>query len=433
MIAPARRESYRILCEILVAGAHSDEALHSERLDRLERRDRNLITDIVYGTLRWLGRLDFVLQQQSSRSWDRIDEKLRILLRMSLYQIWSADRIPDYAVVNDAVELTKRSLGRGPASFANAMLRRLGRERPWEDHGFAGKCPPWVRVSLPEWLWSRWATRYGPEIAADFALSLNDVPRVCVRFTPDDTPPISSMRGLKASEVVRGAYVCAPGEHFGARSGSPIFRIQDEASQLIPFLLEPIEGLAIWDACAAPGGKTAILLELCGPKVTLVSCDLNWARIKRLKGNMSHWSKKATLVLADAASSPPFIDNCFDVILTDVPCSGLGTLRRNPEIKWRLVPQRLLQFSRIQLDILASSASILRKGGRILYSTCSTEPEENEQVIGRFLNSHPNFRLERPSNPKGIHQWLDDSGMLRTFPGPRFWDGFFGALMVREI
>jgi len=208
--------------------------------------------------------------------------------------------------------------------------------------------------------------------------------------------------------------------------------IQDEASQLIPQLLGSATGWHVWDACAAPGGKSAILGEMCGGSGWVVSSDLNWRRARRLSSTLSFARRSGSMVLvADARRSPPF-RTCFDAVLADVPCSGLGTLRRNPEIKWRVRPKQLARFQDEQLAILRAVSESVRIGGLLLYSTCSTEPEENEQVVESFLSSHRQFRIQKPQFPPGIEAWLDGEGLLRTFVEVRPWDGFFAALMARS-
>jgi 16S rRNA (cytosine967-C5)-methyltransferase len=232
------------------------------------------------------------------------------------------------------------------------------------------------------------------------------------------------------SELVPGAFLIdtdLPGP-----SPDILVMAQDEASQLIPHLLGSIAGWKIWDACAAPGGKAAIISSMCGTEGSVIATDIHPARVRRLRGVLGRFHESGFHVLAaDARLSPPFRKK-FDGVLADVPCSGLGTLRRNPEIKWRFNPDQLRSLQVTQKQILASASDAVRAGGLLIYSTCSTEPEENEQVVHAFLKTHPEFRLRRPSSPPGIGSWLGSDDMLRTFPGDRPWDGFFAALLVRS-
>jgi 16S rRNA (cytosine967-C5)-methyltransferase len=435
MISPARKLSYKILARIESGYLFSDDALNSEDADRLEARDRRLTTEIVYGTLRWQALLDYVLEKSSARPWHEVSPRARILLRMSLYQMWQMDRIPDHALVNDSVELAKRQLGKGIDRYLNGILRHLARTRPWKEDSFLSKAPLWVQVSLPQWLWDRWVDRYDARSAKAFALSLNVPPQTAMRFTEGtrryELPPL----GAVPSDLVPDAYIrCNDlcGRETGEQDESALVQFQDEASQLIPHLLGPAgSGWRIWDACAAPGGKSAILTWICGENGYLIASDLRKQRVSRLVETLKRsCALKADVIIADASLPAPFRD-CFDAVLADVPCSGLGTLRRNPEIKWRFQPERLTSLQQIQKRILRKVSETVRVGGRLLYSTCSTEPEENEQVIESFLDTHSGFDLIRPVYPRGIENWTCQDRMVRTFPGTRLWDGFFAALLVR--
>jgi 16S rRNA (cytosine967-C5)-methyltransferase len=245
---------------------------------------------------------------------------------------------------------------------------------------------------------------------------------------PDEPLP----PGVTGSDLVPGAcFLASPDAAWGG-AGNRFYEFQDEASQLIPHLLGPTVGWKIWDACAAPGGKYAILRRKCGKNGHVIGSDLRMERVLRMiRFSEKGGGAKGQVLAADARESPPFHTG-FDAVLADVPCSGLGTLRRNPEIKWHFRPDRLPLLQKTQKRILQSVSAAVRKGGYLLYSTCSTEPEENEQVIERFLNENPAFSLERPRHPRGIEPWTGPDRMVRTFPGSRPWDGFFAALLKRR-
>jgi 16S rRNA (cytosine967-C5)-methyltransferase len=239
------------------------------------------------------------------------------------------------------------------------------------------------------------------------------------------------MPGVQSSEIVPGAFLIRGSGPAGERLRATSVHFQDEASQLIPYLLEPLPGRRVWDTCAAPGGKSAILGQLVRPDGMVFSSDVSLTRILRMRDLLgSTGGRSHELLAADATRAAPFRVG-FDAVLVDAPCSGLGTLRRNPEIKWRFSPGRLGLLRDAQTLIINNAAGVVRSGGVLLYATCSTETEENEEVVDSFLSSHPQFRLERPANPPGIVRWLDGRGFFRSFPGERLWDGFFAALMVR--
>jgi len=426
VISPARRAAYRVLCRVEIGGAFSDQVLNSRTLAGLDERDRNLTTELCYGTLRWRLFLDEVLAGFSSRPWDKVEPRIRILLRMSLYQLWRMERVPDHALVNDAVEIAKTELDQGKAGFVNGLLRSLSRERPWDRQDFEERHPCWIRASLPKWLWERWSARYGDDAAFRYAVSLNRPPQAAVwRTHPGELPSSSEEPGVQ-SGIVPGAYLVEK------TTRDDHYWIQDEASQLVPHLLGAVAGWRIWDACASPGGKSAILSTVCGERGLVVASDLSWTRVihmKRAFGTLA--SGRPAVLVANAETPFPFREGWFDAVLADVPCSGLGTLRRNPEIKWRFQPERFSGLQRRQSAILDSVSTAVRIGGYLLYSTCSTEPEENEEVIKSFLARRPTFRLARPKSPSGVERWLDPEGIVRTFPAERGWDGFFAAIMQR--
>lgn len=431
-IAPARQIAFDLLSRIELRHDHSDSALHTVELNGADARDMRLVTDLVYGSLRWKAYLDFILARAADQPWRRISPEMRIILRMSLYPILFMDRVPQHAVVNDAVELAKRLPGHKGHAFVNGILRNLLRERPWEADDFSHRCPDWARVSLPHWLWDRWVLRFGKDEARAYALSLNQPPRIAYRVASDANRAELEQLG-EPSHLVPGAILqetsTAIARAAGRESGLPV---QDEASQLIPHLFGPIPGRRIWDACAAPGGKTAILCDLARPEGTVVASDVRWERAILLARRLKCMpDARCDLVVADARRTPPFREK-FDAVLVDAPCSGLGTLRRNPEIKWRIRPRRLPQLAMVQGEILANASMAVRQCGRLLYSTCSTEPEENEQVIVGFLKTNPHFELIRPEWPPGIEVWTRTDGAVRTYPSERLWDGFFAALMVRK-
>lgn len=434
LISPARKACYRILLGIETGRLHSDDALNSEKMFELEIRDRHLTTEIVYGTLRWQGLLDHVLASASGRPWMQVVTGVKILLRMSLYQMWKMDRIPEYALVNDAVELAKREYGRGIDGFVNGILRHLTRTRPWKEEAFLSGAPGWIQTSLPEWLYRRWAARFGEDVAADFALSLNMPPQAALRAIHEMGTGKAFPFNTTKSDIVPGACIRTDSSDASIpESGdSPAFRFQDEASQMIPYLLPPAPGSRIWDACAAPGGKTAILCEIFGDSGRVFASDLRRERVLRLARFLgSSGMHTVDLLVADARQKAPF-RRCFDAVLADVPCSGLGTLRRNPEIKWRFRKADFRALQATQKMILHHVSEAVRVGGQLLYSTCSTEPEENEEVIMAFLQTHPGFCLQKPSWPSGIEKWTGGDAMVRTYPGTHAWDGFFAALMMRR-
>ena len=430
MISPARNLAFKLMERIEALRINSDDAVNDPEMERLDPRDRHLAAEIIYGVLRRQATLDWVLAGRSSRTWKEIARKTKIILYMSLYQLWMLDRIPDHALVNDAVELAKRELGSGVSRYVNGILRGLARIRPWNEKNWLDKAPENVQVSLPPWLWARWQKRFGHADAKEYALSLLSPPRATFRVASGIHQPDSKeLEGLEQSDIIPSAFFIKSTIN-NPQSTIPN-RNQDEASQLIPWLAGPlIPGIKIWDACAAPGGKSAVFAAMPCEGMLLVSSDRSPRRAWHLRGVLRETSAAPLVLVADARIAPPFRSD-FDLVCADVPCSGFGTLRRNPEIKWRISQEDLKSFREIQNQILASVATAVRPGGRLLYSTCSTEPEENERVINDFLKTHHDFRLQAPQHPGGIERWTGNDMMVRTFPTGRLWDGFFAAILVR--
>ena len=435
---------------------NSDDAVNDPEMERLDARDRHLAAEIIYGVLRRRGTLDWLLAERSSHPWEKISLKAKIILRMGLYQLWMLDRIPDHALVNDAVELAKRESGDGVSRYVNGLLRGIARLRPWNENDWLDKAPEHAQISLPPWLWARWRKRFGQVKAREYALSLLSPPRAAFHagakdMNPEFKIPETGFRHPEQSDIVPGAFFAANesrGDEFStvAAAGDSSRSIlsatgflscgqayfQDEASQLIPWLSGPLKpGIRIWDACAAPGGKSAVFAAMPCEGKLLVSSDMVPSRVEHLRGVLRQTAAAPPVLAADARFAPPF-RSAFDLVCADVPCSGLGTLRRNPEIKWRIRPEDFKGLHETQSRILASASTAVRPGGRLLYSTCSTEPEENERVIEEFLETHPDFRLQKPEHPAGIERWTGSDLMVRTFPSRRLWDGFFAALLIRN-
>jgi 16S rRNA (cytosine967-C5)-methyltransferase len=429
MISPARNLTFRLIEYIESRRLNSDAAVNDPEMEQLDARDRHLAAEIIYGVLRRRATLDWLLAEHSSRPWKEIAAKAKIILRMSLYQLWMLDRIPDHALVNDAVELAKRELGVGISRYVNGILRALARLRPWNEKNWFDTVPEYAQVSLPPWLWARWKKRFGRAAAKEYALSLLLPPRAAFRAGGTG---IKNPEPLEQSNIVPGAFF-VPDEYRAAGAGLPAGAyLQDEASQLIPWLAGPFSpGTKIWDACAAPGGKSAAFSGMPCEGMFLVSSDINLRRLEHLRGVLRTSAARPLVLAADARLAPPF-HSAFDLVCADVPCSGLGTLRRNPEIKWRIRPEDFDGFCKTQRQILANASTAVRRGGRLLYSTCSTEPEENERVLEEFLETHPDFRLKAPVSPAGIERWTGSDLMVRTFPARRLWDGFFAALLVKD-
>ncbi|MCS7316553.1 MAG: transcription antitermination factor NusB [Bryobacterales bacterium] len=380
-VSPARRVAFRILLLVEKGGYALD--LLAARTGRLESRDAALAEELVLGCLRWQAQLDWWIARLSGRDPARLDAEVRAALRLGIYQLRHLDRIPAHAAVYEAVELVKLSGHRFAAPFVNAVLRKVGRE-PVEFPDEA------VELSHPAWLLERWQRHYGRETALGIARANLRRPETYVRLAPGAAPPAGIV--LEATEV--------PNCYRVVEGRAPGLRIQDIGSQAVMTLLELKPGLTLLDLCAAPGNKTAQALDS-GCRV--VACDLHLSRLRRLK------DLPCDLVVADASRPLPFRRR-FERILLDVPCSGTGTLARNPEIKWRLTPQKLGELHELQVRLLRNALELLAPGGLLLYVTCSLEPEENQHVLEEVLGAPPERFVQR-------------------IPGRDPGDGFFAAVI----
>jgi len=379
--SPARRIAFRILLLVERGGYAVD--LLAGRTATLDARDAALAEELVLGTLRWQAQLDWLIRQISGRDPVRLDPEVRVALRLGMYQLRHLDRIPPHAAVHESVELVKRSGHGFAAGFVNAVLRKVGRDPVvFPDRA--------TELSHPAWLLERWERFYGYETALAIARANLRRPETYVRVPAGASPPESVV--LEPTQVP-GCYRVREGRAAG-------LRIQDIGSQAVVGLLELTPAMRLLDVCAAPGNKTAQALES-GCRV--VACDRHLSRLRRMK------DLGCPLVAADAARPLPFRAR-FERILLDVPCSGTGTLARNPEIKWRLKPEKLGELHALQAGLLRNALESLAPGGLLLYVTCSLEPEENEEVLQEVLGRLP----ER---------------IVRRLPGREPGDGFFAAVI----
>ena len=362
-------------------GGYASDLLYT-RSAGLDSRDAGLAAEIVLGSLRVQGQLDFLIERHSGRAVGQLDAEVRIALRMGIYQLRYLSRVPAHAAVGESVELVKRSPKRWAAGLVNAVLRKIDREAvEWPDRA--------RELSHPEWMLGRWERQYGWETAEKIARANLATPETYVRG------PLPDGRGSVEPTEVPGCYRVTGGRAEG-------LRIQDIGSQSVVPLLDLRPGLRFLDLCAAPGNKTAQALE---SGVRAVACDIHLSRLVNMKG------AGADLVVLDGTRPLPF-GGQFDRILVDAPCSGTGTLGRNPEIKWRLSPGELAAFPLRQVALLKNALERLAPGGRLVYSTCSLEREENEDVIAQVR-----ARVER---------------LWRRLPGVDRGDGFFAAVLTSD-
>lgn len=347
-LAPARVAAFGALLAV-DRGSWSAEALQA-KCTHLDSRDAGLASEITFGTLRRRGELDVLIQKLTNRAPNSLDPEVLLILEMSLYQLRYLERVPDHAAVNDGVELVKRSGRKSAAPFVNAVLRRALRE----------KIDVPMIASTPNWLFEGWQRQYGKETAVHIAAASLLTPERFLRVGKG-VPP----EGALATEIP-GCYKLSSGDPAG-------YRFQDIGSQAVVPLLDLQPGMSFLDLCASPGNKTAQALET---PLHAIACDIHLSRAKLLE------SLEIPVLVLDASKPLPF-EQKFDRILVDAPCSGTGTLSRNPEIKWNLKFDDIADLADRQLAILKNALTALAPGGRLVYSTCSLEREENEEIVSR--------------------------------------------------
>jgi 16S rRNA (cytosine967-C5)-methyltransferase len=362
-------------------GADSREAL--ERLSgKLDARDRALATELAYGTTRWRGRLDFELSRRLQRQpLDRLPPTIRNILRLGLYQLRHMDKVPPYAAVGEAVAQAGRHGHAGTAGLVNAVLRRAASESEPEPPDLA------TEYSHPQWLVDRWRSRL-PDAIALMAAN-NQPPQVVVRVNRLRADTVAGTPGRHAPEAV---VVDGLPE---AELAAGLCTVQDEASMLAARTLDPQPGWICLDIASAPGGKATHLAELMHDEGIVLANELDPERAKLVQAAARRLHLKSVRVrVADARTLPKNWARRCDGVLADVPCSGLGTLARRPDLRWRKTENDLRTLPPLQLQLLEAAAECVKPGGRLVYSTCSTEPEENEDVVARFLAGHPEFERE---------------------------------------
>ena len=447
----ARRLAYSILLSVETEAAYASELLHSRLDANLDARDAALATELVMGTLRWQRLLDFFIERYTGRKTSTLDREVLIVLRLGIYQLRYLTRMPARAAVSESVELVKHSRKRSAATLVNAALRRASSERaqPAAKFGPAGNGAVEalaISHSHPTWLVERWLRSFGEEPTTALLEANNRAPEhACVFLDPARREGV--LRSLNEAGVTS-----EPGhllrDAIAVRRGNvaktEAFRngwigIQDEGSQMIPLLLGAKPGDAVLDLCAAPGGKTMALARLVGKRGRVVATDLHETRLRALRGRLeTAGAANVSLVALDGTGRLPFV-RTFDGILVDAPCSGTGTLSRNPEIRWRLQVDDLADLHRRQLALVQFALEHLSAEGALLYSTCSLEPEENELVIREALAAQRGFRLQPLKIPpdvlaSGVNErnLIGEDAAFRTFPPAHQTDGFFAALIVRE-
>ena len=420
-----------------------DRAICGEQLQDV---DKALLTELVYGVLRWRGRLDYIIKI-FSRSRRELDNLTLNILRLGAYQLIITDKIPPYAAINESVELAKPHRGR--KNFVNAVLRAIQRNQTEIKYPNKDKIQYLsLRYSYPKWMVARWIEQHGVDWTVAFCEVSNQVAPLCVRTNTLRTNRDDLAELLKQEGVEVNYSVIAP-EGLRLRKYPTLtqlsaykrgwFQVQDESSMLTTHILDPHPEEFIIDVCAAPGGKTTHIAQIMQNRGTIFAFDISESKLSLIKENCQRIGVEIVTPMKFDASfiCEPFT-NKADRVLADVPCSNLGILRRHPDIRWRKTQSQIIALSELQYTILKSASSYLKPNGILVYSTCSIEPEENEQVVMRFLSEHPNFEIENVTtflptfNGRRSENLVSGTGYMQTYPHLHDMDGFFVARMKRR-
>lgn len=441
-VSPSRSAAFDILNRVETDNAYASPLIAALPESSLSREDRSLAQELVLGVLRWRLSLDALIERYSERSIERFDVQVLIGLRLGLYQLRYLSRVPPSAAVNESVKLVKRARVASAAPLVNAVLRKAAaRTQEPPTYGIADALDAEaVELSHPRWMLERWSREFGSDETRLLAAANNSAPAIAFRINPLRAPTetvLSVLRdegvSFRESLVAAGAYLAEKGPSEvlvdAARAGE--IYIQDEASQLVAILPGVRRGDRVLDLCAAPGSKTSHMALLAEDAASIIACDFHHHRLASLRAACKRLGINSVEAVALDGTQPlPFIfgGDLFDRVLVDAPCSGTGTLRANPEIKWRLTPDDIVRLSDLQLRLLKRASSAVAIGGRLVYSTCSLEDEENEEVVRRFLDEIDSFDVLEPNAPKSL---ITGEKFVRTYPHRDRTDGFFAAVLER--
>ncbi len=453
-VSPARQLAFDILRQVQELGETVSPLLHGPAADRLSPEDRHLAQELTLGVLRRQAWLDFLIERYARRPIAKLDPVALLALRLGLYQLKCLSRIPAHAALHESVNLVHQAGRKSAAPFVNAVLRAAQREA--EIPAGAWPTDPLTRLAIetshPAWLLRRWIARWGTDEARALATQNNLPPRQVFRYNESRAPQSVTDEWLATHGIAHSPGQLVPQARVVDQGvltprSQPVAEgwiyLQEEGSQWVARLAtpllpaEPPSPYRVWDVCGAPGGKMALMASLLPGSSQRVLTDGSWSRLETTRSLLQRQgTPEIWMSQADLLRRAPFAENSFDQILVDAPCSGLGTLQKHPEIKWRLTPAILQSLARRQEEMLTNAATALSSGGLLTYAVCSTEVEEGEEIVARFRARHPAFR--EVTRERLVELGLDPEALLtprvgaRTFPHRHQTEAFFVAVLWKR-
>jgi 16S rRNA (cytosine967-C5)-methyltransferase len=452
----------RQLAFIALRNIHRQGAFTDIALDRvlqtteLSDADRRLVTELVYGSVRRMRSLDALIDQLGKKKAHQQPPDLRTILHIGLYQLRYQERIPASAAVNTTVELAKENGFKGLAGVVNGLLRQydrlassssdLNQSNPKSNDPLQLPVEPIDRLgilhSFPNWMIEMWLEQLGVEETEQFCEWLNQSPTIDLRVNPlrvsiEEVEAAMQAAGVDVRRVSHLPQALRVVGGTGRIQQLPGFSegwwtIQDSSAQLVSHLLDPQAGDVVIDACAAPGGKTTHMAELMADQGKIWACDRAASRLKKLKENSQRLQLQSIQICTGDSRNFPQFTNCADRVLLDAPCSGLGTLHRRPDIRWRITPETVQELSVLQGELLEQAATWVKPGGVLVYATCTLHPQENEEVIQPFLEQHSHWQIKQPSPDSPLSAFSTPQGWLKVWPHRYQMDGFFMVRLMRS-
>jgi len=437
-----RGHAVKLLNRIDRTDAYLDKLLDIEiKNSNLSGPDKALLFEIVHGVTRWLGRIDWILNGFYKGQFSKCIPNIKNAMRVALYQILFLDKVPDYAAVNEAVEFVKKLQGQKPADLTNAVLRNIIRSKdsiryPEPEEDLVAYLSAYY--SHPTWLVKRWSNRFGKDETEKLLIANNNKPSLIIRVN-NIVSNIEELKSLLNSVDLKYSTANYLPEFLRMNSLSNItdweyfqkgyFSVQDESTGLPIKLLDVKPGMRVLDLCAAPGGKTAFIADVMQNSGEIIALDRFESRLKILQKNLNRLKVNIVKMITIDANEYDDTEG-FDRVLVDAPCSGLGTLTKKPDLKWKRDLGDIRKIVNIQYELLKKGATFLRNGGSIVYSTCTIEPEENFEIVNKFLSEHPDFKLVNAGEllPSDL---VDKNGCIQTMPHIHRIDGSFAAKLIK--